>query len=71
MLTVFSDFVQRGRGTEAEAEFEKLLGVSHVKFSMAELSKSERGDELETVKFSELLYGRHFKSNFSIHLNMS
>ncbi|XP_048443064.1 probable plastidic glucose transporter 2 isoform X4 [Pyrus x bretschneideri] len=54
----------RGRGTEAEAEFEKLLGAAHVKFAMAELSKSDRGDELETVKFSELLYGRHFKMVF-------
>ncbi|XP_048439680.1 probable plastidic glucose transporter 3 isoform X2 [Pyrus x bretschneideri] len=55
---------KRGRGTEAEAEFEKLLGAAHVKFAMAELSKSDRGDELETVKFSELLSGRHFKMVF-------
>nr|XP_004302890.2 PREDICTED: probable plastidic glucose transporter 3 [Fragaria vesca subsp. vesca] len=55
---------KRGRGTEAEVEFEKLLGGPHVKFAMAELSKSERGDEVETVKFSELVYGRHFKMVF-------
>lgn len=52
---------QRGRAAEAEAEFERLLGASHVKYSMAELSKSDRGDEADTVKFSELLYGRHFR----------
>ncbi|KAL6285697.1 hypothetical protein ACE6H2_010087 [Prunus campanulata] len=39
MLKVFPDLVQRGRGTEAEAEFEKLLGAAHVKFAIAELSK--------------------------------
>ncbi|XP_021829206.1 probable plastidic glucose transporter 3 [Prunus avium] len=64
MLKVFPDLVQRGRGTEAEAEFEKLLGAAHVKFAIAELSKSDRGDELEAVKFSQLLYGRHFKMVF-------
>ncbi|XP_050380977.1 probable plastidic glucose transporter 3 [Argentina anserina] len=55
---------KRGRTTEAEASFEKLLGGPHVKLAMAELSKSDRGDELDTVKFSELLYGRHFKMVF-------
>ncbi|KAK9123323.1 hypothetical protein Sjap_012925 [Stephania japonica] len=53
-----------GKYVEAEAEFEKLLGPSHVKSAISELSKSDRGDELETVKFSELLYGRHFKVVF-------
>ncbi|KDP37254.1 hypothetical protein JCGZ_06310 [Jatropha curcas] len=52
---------KRGKGAEAEAEFEKLLGGSHVKSAMAELLKSDRGDEAEKVKLSELLYGRHFK----------
>uniref|UniRef100_A0A5B7A2D6 Putative plastidic glucose transporter 2 isoform X1 n=1 Tax=Davidia involucrata TaxID=16924 RepID=A0A5B7A2D6_DAVIN len=28
---------------------------------MAELLKSDRGDETDTIKFSELLYGRHFR----------
>lgn len=28
---------------------------------MAELSKSDRGDETDSMKFSELLYGRHFR----------
>ncbi|XP_031277682.1 probable plastidic glucose transporter 3 [Pistacia vera] len=42
--------VMKGRGAEAEAEFEKLLGGLHVKHSMAELSKSDRGDEAEVVK---------------------
>ncbi|WCJ40798.1 Major facilitator superfamily protein [Euphorbia peplus] len=52
--------VKRGRGAEAEVEFEKLLGGSHVKSAMAELS-TDRGDEVDKVKFSDLLYGRHFK----------
>ncbi|KAJ7951755.1 Major facilitator superfamily protein [Quillaja saponaria] len=55
---------KRGRGTEAEAEFEKLLGVTHVKYAIAELSKSSRGDESDTPKFSDMLYGRHFKVIF-------
>ncbi|XVF24964.1 hypothetical protein REPUB_Repub13aG0172700 [Reevesia pubescens] len=50
---------KRGRGADAEAEFEKLLGGPYVKGAMAELSKSDKGDEADTVKFSELLYGRH------------
>ncbi|KAA8523130.1 hypothetical protein F0562_009553 [Nyssa sinensis] len=52
---------KQGRSAEAEAEFEKLLGGSHVKSAMAELSKTDRGDETDTVKVSELLYGRHFR----------
>jgi len=55
---------KRGRIAEAEAEFEKLLGASHVKSAMAELSKSDRGDETDSMKFSELLYGRHFRVVF-------
>ncbi|KAF7814253.1 putative plastidic glucose transporter 3 [Senna tora] len=55
---------KRGRRTEAEAEFEKLLGVIHVKPAITELSKSERGDEPDTVKLQELLYGRHSKVMF-------
>ncbi|KAE9462826.1 hypothetical protein C3L33_05260, partial [Rhododendron williamsianum] len=55
---------RRGRIAEAEAEFEKLLGGSHVKSAMAELSKSDRGDETDSMKFSELLYGRHFRVVF-------
>ncbi|KAG5564769.1 hypothetical protein RHGRI_000842 [Rhododendron griersonianum] len=54
---------KRGRIAEAEAEFEKLLGGSHVKSAMAELSKSDRGDETDSMKFSELLYGRHFRGS--------
>ncbi|XP_050286138.1 probable plastidic glucose transporter 3 isoform X1 [Quercus robur] len=56
--------LKRGRGAEAEAEFERLLGGLHVKSAMAELSRSERGDEVDTVKLSELLYGRYFKVVF-------
>lgn len=52
---------QKGRSIEAEAEFERLLGGSHVKSAIAELSKSDRGDEVDAVKFSELFYGRYSK----------
>ncbi|KAE8714140.1 putative plastidic glucose transporter 2 [Hibiscus syriacus] len=52
---------KKGRSAEAEAEFERLLGGSHVKYAMLELSKLDRGDEADTVRLTELLYGRHFK----------
>ncbi|KAJ4708463.1 Major facilitator superfamily protein [Melia azedarach] len=55
---------KQGRTAEAEAEFEKLLGGSHVKSSMAELSKLDRGDDTDTVKLEELLHGRHFRVVF-------
>ncbi|GLU14488.1 hypothetical protein SLE2022_310530 [Rubroshorea leprosula] len=72
ILALFMEFcaesphwlLKRGRGTEAEAEFEKLLGGPYVKSAIAELSKSDREDEPDSVKFSELLYGRHFKMVF-------
>ncbi|KAG2718422.1 hypothetical protein I3760_03G219500 [Carya illinoinensis] len=54
---------KRGRTEEAEAAFEKLLGGSHAQLALAELSKSDRGDDTDTVKISELLYGRHFKGS--------
>ncbi|KAM0866872.1 hypothetical protein ACQ4PT_042359 [Festuca glaucescens] len=53
-----------GRINEAEIQFEKLLGPLHVKSAMAELSRSERGDDGESVKYSELFYGRHFNVVF-------
>ena len=52
--------MQCGRTNEAEMQFEKLLGPLHVKSAIAELSRSERGDDGESVKYSELFYGRHF-----------
>ncbi|KAF9614368.1 hypothetical protein IFM89_018243 [Coptis chinensis] len=55
---------KKGRYSDAEATFEKVLGGMHVKFAMAELSKSDRGDGTDSVKFSELLYGRHFRVVF-------
>ncbi|MBA0836424.1 hypothetical protein Goarm_008644, partial [Gossypium armourianum] len=72
LLTLFMEFsvesphwlFKRGRGADAEAEFEKLLGGPYVKGAMAELSKSQRGDEADTVKLSELFYGRHRKVVF-------
>ncbi|XP_057454319.1 probable plastidic glucose transporter 3 isoform X2 [Lotus japonicus] len=54
---------KRGRTTEAEAEFEKLLGGVHVKSAMTELSKSDKGDDSGAVKLSEL-FGRHFRVMF-------
>ncbi|GMI93798.1 SUPPRESSOR OF G PROTEIN BETA1 [Hibiscus trionum] len=72
MLALFMEFCaesphwlfKRGRGVEAEAEYEKLLGGQYVKSAMAELSKSDRGDDADTFKFSELLYGHHRKVVF-------
>lgn len=55
---------KRGRITEAEAEFERLLGASHVKSAVAELSKSDRGDDSDSITISELLHGRHFRVVF-------
>ncbi|MED6145513.1 hypothetical protein PIB30_025983 [Stylosanthes scabra] len=55
---------KQGRITEAEAEFERLLGASEAKFAMSELSKVDRGDDADTVKLSELVRGRHFKVVF-------
>ncbi|KAJ0962582.1 hypothetical protein J5N97_027704 [Dioscorea zingiberensis] len=55
---------KRGRIVEAEVEFERLLGASHVKPAIAELSRSDRGEDVDTVKFSDLIYGRHFRVVF-------
>lgn len=57
--------LQRGRIGEAEVEFERLLGGPHVKSALAELSRSDKGDDAESVKYSELLYGRHFRGKHS------
>ncbi|XP_041008241.1 probable plastidic glucose transporter 2 isoform X2 [Juglans microcarpa x Juglans regia] len=54
---------KKGRTEEAETAFEKLLGGSHVKYAMAELSKSDRDGDSDIVKMSELLYGRHFRGS--------
>lgn len=51
--------------------FENLLGGLHVKSAMAELSRSDGGDDNDTVKLSELFNGRHFKGTYrsaSIHI---
>ncbi|CAA2974528.1 probable plastidic glucose transporter 3 [Olea europaea subsp. europaea] len=55
---------KKGRIVETEEALEKLWGTSHVKSAVAELSKSDRGDELDKVKFSELFYGRHVRVVF-------
>ncbi|MFQ6623867.1 hypothetical protein Gotur_004445 [Gossypium turneri] len=62
--TLITFTIQKGRAADAEAAFEKLLGGPYVKGAMAELSKSERGGEAETVKLSELLFGHHRKVVF-------
>ncbi|XP_011660292.1 probable plastidic glucose transporter 2 isoform X2 [Cucumis sativus] len=61
---------KQGRTEEAETEFEKLLGGSHVKSALAELSKFDRGDEPDDVKLSELLFGRHFQGSIVAMLLM-
>lgn len=55
---------KRGRMAEAEENTERLFGASHVKYAMAELTKSDRGDEVDTVKFSDLFIGRHVRVVF-------
>ncbi|GER48340.1 major facilitator superfamily protein [Striga asiatica] len=55
---------KRGKISQTEEELERLMGASHVKSAMAELSKSDRGDDVDVVKFSELLHGRHFRVVF-------
>ncbi|XP_076911254.1 putative plastidic glucose transporter 2 [Bidens hawaiensis] len=55
---------KRGRNTEAEVEFHKLLGPANVRSAMAELLNSDRGDENDTVKILDLIYGRHFRVLF-------
>nr|AAF68114.1 F20B17.24 [Arabidopsis thaliana] len=72
MLAVFMELCvespqwlfKRGRAAEAEAVFEKLLGGSYVKAAMAELVKSDRGDDADSAKLSELLFGRSFRVVF-------
>lgn len=63
-LCCLGGVTQQGRSAEAEAEFERLLGGSHVKYAMLELSKFDRGDDADTVKLSELLYGCHFRGRY-------
>ncbi|CAN1338371.1 Probable plastidic glucose transporter 2 [Linum perenne] len=60
----FSLLTQQGKIDEAEAEFERLLGGMHVESAMNELHKVDRGDDVDTVKFSELLLARNFRVVF-------
>ncbi|EYU29813.1 hypothetical protein ABFS82_10G105700 [Erythranthe guttata] len=50
---------KQGRTEEAEAELEKLVGGLHAKAAMVELSKTDRGDEVDTISLIEMLCGRH------------
>ncbi|GJS77211.1 probable plastidic glucose transporter 2 isoform X1 [Tanacetum coccineum] len=45
-------------------EFQKLLGPANIRSAMAELLKSDRGDENDTVTISELVSGRHSRVVF-------
>ncbi|XP_062111654.1 probable plastidic glucose transporter 2 isoform X1 [Humulus lupulus] len=56
---------KHGKATEAKVEFEKLFGVAHVKVAMTELAKLDRGDDIDSVKISELLSGPHFRESGS------
>lgn len=62
--------MQQGKIAEAEAEFERLLGGSHVKTAMAELYKLDldKTDEPDVVSLSELLYGRHSRGMYNSSL---
>ncbi|CAI9114150.1 OLC1v1014805C1 [Oldenlandia corymbosa var. corymbosa] len=53
--------LKRGRVAETEEELQRLFGPLHVKSSMAELTKSERGEEADVLNFSDLFYGRHVR----------
>ncbi|XP_015571786.2 probable plastidic glucose transporter 2 isoform X1 [Ricinus communis] len=55
---------KQGRSAEAEIEFERLLGGAHVRYAIQELSKVDRGDNIDNITLSELLYGRHFRVVF-------
>ncbi|KAL0345226.1 UNVERIFIED_CONTAM: putative plastidic glucose transporter 2 [Sesamum radiatum] len=54
---------KKGRNAEAEAQLERLLGGSHVTAAMDDLSKTDQGDEMDTIKLTDLLYGRHARGS--------
>ncbi|XP_031106351.1 probable plastidic glucose transporter 3 [Ipomoea triloba] len=56
--------VKRGRIAAAEETLEKLVGLPHVKSAIAELTKSDKGDGMDNVKFSGLLHRPHLKVVF-------
>ncbi|CAH9075929.1 unnamed protein product [Cuscuta europaea] len=56
--------VKRGRVGAAEEELGRLMGGSHVSFAMAEFSKSDKVDEGDNVKMSDLIYGHYFRVVF-------
>lgn len=68
LLAIFIEFCaesppwlyKRGRIVEAEAQLERLLGAFHVKSAIAEFSRSDKGDDIEIIRYSDLLHGRYF-----------
>nr|GEW39711.1 probable plastidic glucose transporter 3 [Tanacetum cinerariifolium] len=48
---------------KTNSEFSKLLEGLHAKSSMAELSKIDRGDEVDGVKLLELFYRLYFRGS--------
>ncbi|CAA6665991.1 unnamed protein product [Spirodela intermedia] len=72
LLVLFMEFCaesphwlyKRGRVTEAEIEFERLLGETHASVAIAELSRSDKVDDAEGVMLSELIYGRYCRVVF-------
>ncbi|KAJ6822008.1 putative plastidic glucose transporter 2 [Iris pallida] len=55
---------KRGRIGEAEAQFEKLLGSLHFKSALTELSRADKGDESENIRYVDLIRGRHSRVVF-------
>ncbi|KAH9300453.1 hypothetical protein KI387_012036, partial [Taxus chinensis] len=53
--------VKKSRWAEAEYEYERLWGAANVKFAMAEISRLDKGEDTEDIRFMDLLNKRHWK----------
>uniref|UniRef100_A0A0D6QUC2 Major facilitator superfamily (MFS) profile domain-containing protein n=1 Tax=Araucaria cunninghamii TaxID=56994 RepID=A0A0D6QUC2_ARACU len=53
--------VKQSKWAEAEYEYERLWGGANVKFAMAEISRLDKGDEIEHITFMDLLSKRYWK----------